>query len=160
MTDTTPSLRLLILRRILAVLDALKASQGVRVVERRNDILQNETRLPAIHLVDGDETVTGEPLDWQGYTIQFPITVKCMAIAADAHEEADLFAARVQEAIEAEPTLDGSPDGDFAGEALAIFVRYQGTEFFTSEVGKPRAGCLVHYLVEYRRKRATPTQTY
>lgn len=148
------SIKQQIIARLLDLAMPLKASAGFRKIERKRTLFLREDVKPAIHLVVGDETVMSE--DERGYTMQFPAMFKVLVSDTRATEDAsDKAVAYLQEAIEADPQLNGG-----GNKALANKATYDGELPFTEEELKPDGGAVVSYVIEYRRYRGDVDQSY
>jgi hypothetical protein len=136
-----------IIARIITLMEAMKVSGDVRVVERKKDITFLEQRRPAIHVVVGPETNQRDEENNRGYTVEFGVDIKVMTdSASDAEDKADGLAAKVQTAIE----------GDLQLILLCVQILYDGDEPFLNEAMKPEGGIVIGYTVFYRRERGRP----
>lgn len=150
------SIKKQILARILAALTAEILSQTnptpvgkVRQVKREMDLLKWSEALPALMLYDGDEEIVSE--DDTGVTLQFPIMLKlCWSDHRDLSTKKDELVPEIQRVMESDQQLAG----------LVNWIKGGEEEPFLNEIGKPEGGALVHYLVEYRRRRGNPYQSY
>jgi hypothetical protein len=149
------SIKKRILARIIANFQPMLSSTNptpagrLRQVKREMDFLKWSEALPALMLYDGDEEIVGE--DERGITVQFPIMLKlCWSDHRDLSTKKEELVPEVQRIMESDLQLGG----------LANWVKGGEEEPFINEIGKPDGGALVHYLVEYRRMRGDPYQTY
>lgn len=143
------SIKKQIIDRMLAVLLPLKEENRVRKVERVHGLFLQETVVPALHLVIGDESVAGQ--DNYGYTIQFAVGFELIfSEVRDPEGKADEMAAFIQEKMESDPQLS----------SLADAITYDSCQPFVSEESKTPAVVVVNYVLQYRRKRANPAENY
>jgi len=150
---TNDSVKSKIIARLLALCEPLIAEGVVRKVARVRGPFMMEPIKDAIHVVVGDETMTGE--DVRGFDLQFPVMFKLiLRDSSDAYSKCDKLEAYLQEKIESDPQLNGGQ------EAVASRVVYQGSLPFTEEALKPDGGTVLMYDIFYRRERANPDVSY
>ena len=142
------SIKKQIMARVLSNLAPLTPTP-FRLVERRVDILAAADVKPSLFVYDGEEEPAGE--DNHGRTFRFPLALKIMFESQrNLGDVKDTLVWQVQNAIEDDIQLNG----------LANILDGGNEVPFVEEQGKPDAGALVFYTVEYRRVRGDPLTTY
>ena len=145
------SIKQKIMERIATILEPLKGTAGLRVIERKRTLFLLEPLRPALHIVAGPEIVLEE--DNRGVRVEFGLFLKLMVSEArNLEDEVDKWAWKIQTAIENDAQLSGG-DGE---DVLAISVTYDGEQPFGEEILKPEGGTVVAYVIQYRRYLAEP----
>lgn len=139
--------------RILRLLEALKVGNTVRTVDRVTRPVTEAPITPALQLVVGPEDARDEEEDTQGFLLEYVVAITLIVSnPKDAERLAlvDTITAAIQVAIESDIQL----------AQLVRFIRYQGDDPFYSVDKNPIAGNTLSYLVQYRRRRAKPSEIY
>jgi hypothetical protein len=134
---------------VLASLEQLKTSNGVREVLRRRDIVGAASLLPALIYVDTGETEVTR--DATGQTYEFDFYIKVLVERANNQDtRKDELVGAVQRNLENLQSLNGIATLCCGGEEkTAVTARFTFIE-----------GPFVKFRVQYRRKRAEPETTY
>ncbi len=134
---------------ILASLEELKTSDGVREVSRHRDIIVTSALLPALIYVDSGETEVTRDATGQTYEFDFYIKV-VVEKASNQDRRKDGLVGAVQRKLEDLATLSGLGTIKCGGEEkTAVTARFVFIE-----------GPFVKFRVQYNRKRAEPQTVY
>jgi len=146
---TTPTVKQRIRDAILASLEELKTTDGVREVSRHRDIIATSALLPALIYVDSGETEVTR--DATGQTYEFDFYIKVLVEKANSSDSRkDELVGAVQRTLENLSTLTGVATIKCGGEEkTAVTARFTFIE-----------GPFVKFRVQYRRKRAEPETVY
>ena len=145
----TPTIKQKIRDAILAALEDLKTTDGVREVSRHRDIIGTTTLLPALSYVDTGETEVDR--DATGQTYEFDFYIKVIVEKANSQDtRKDQLVGAIQRKLENLQTLTGLGAVICGGEEkTAVTARFVFIE-----------GPFVKFRVQYKRKRAEPETTY
>ena len=146
---TSPTVKQKIRDAILAALEDLKTTDGVREVSRHRDIVATSALLPAISYVDTGETEVDR--DATGQTYEFDFYIKVVVEKANNQDRRkDELVGAVQRRLENLQTLSGLGAVICGGEEkTAVTARFVFIE-----------GPFVKFRVQYKRKRAEPETAY
>ena len=145
----TPTIKQRIREAILAALEQLKTSHGIREVTRHHDLVATASLLPALLYVDTGEMEVAR--DATGQTYEFDCYIKVL-VEKTKQEDArkDDLVAAVQRAIENLSSLAGLAMIKCGGEEKStVTARFVFIE-----------GPFVKFRLQYKRKRAEPETTY
>jgi len=134
---------------VLASLEPLKNTHGIREVSRHRDVLATTTLLPALIYVDTGETEVAR--DATGQTYEFDFYIKVLADRSNGQDtRKDEIVGAVQRAVEDLPSLTGLGTITGGGEEKnAVTARFVFIE-----------GPFVKFRIQYKRKRAEPETAY
>lgn len=134
---------------ILASLEQLKTTAGVREISRRRDIVGSATLLPALTFVDTGEMEVAR--DATGQTYEFDLYIKVIVEkSASQDSRKDELVGAVQRNLENLSTLAGLATLKCGGEEKnAVTARFVFIE-----------GPFVKFRVQYKRKCGEPETTY
>lgn len=134
---------------ILAALEQLKTSHGLREVSRHRDIVATSSLLPALVYVDTGETEVARDATGQTYEFDFYVKVLVEKGGHQDERQQELVGA-VQQSLENLSTLGGLATIKCGGEEkTAVTARFVFIE-----------GPFVKFRLSYKRKRAEPETTY
>ena len=134
---------------ILASLEPLKTSHGIREISRHRDLLATTTLLPALIYIDTAETEVARDAIGQTYEFDFYIKVLADKIASENKRKDELVGA-VQAALEILPNFASLGSIINGGEEkTALTARFVFIE-----------GPFVKFRIQYKRKRAEPQNAY
>src|SRR5437762_2054472 len=145
----TPTIKQRIRDAILAALEPLKTTNGIREISRHNDVVATAALLPAIIYVETGEMESSR--DATGQTYEFDFFIKILVEKTkDADARKDELIGAVQRALENLSTLAGLATITSGGEEkTAVTARFVFIE-----------GPFVKFRLRYNRKRAEPETTY
>jgi hypothetical protein len=145
----TPTIKQRIREAILAALEQLKTSHGIREITRHHDLVANALLLPALLYIDTGEMEVDR--DATGQTYEFDCYVKVLVEKTRQEDSRkDELVAAVQRALENLSALDGLATIQGGGEEkTAVTARFVFIE-----------GPFVKFRLQYKRKRAEPESTY
>lgn len=133
----------------------------IRSVEEKYDVIFDVSAPPAVHYVIGDEVPADVEEDTEGYTLEFPLWIK-IGIAEQKNPFAALryFTGRIQSRMESSGLGASGVLAALQMDGNVNWVRYQGYQDFAKVITAPVSARVLKYLVQYRRKRGIPENTY
>ena len=145
----TPTIKERIREAVLAALEPLKTSHGIREISRHHDLVATSSLLPALIYIDTGETEVAR--DDTGQTYEFDFFIKVVVEKTKDHDaRKDELIGAVQRVLENLPALSGLATIKCGGEEkTAVTARFVFIE-----------GPFVKFRIHYNRKRAEPETTY
>lgn len=120
-------------------------------LKHKGSVLAVAAQKPALHFALGNE-VALEGVDNQGCTLVCPLDLKIVtADYLDLPTTAEVIAAAVQDALEADRTFSG---------LLCEVLRYEGRQEFFESATAPDGGTVLNYRIQYRRKHGDTDGAY